>query len=79
MLKMTNVAGIITGAVQGKISQASMQKIGCIIPPMDICQQFAETLNVYFKKIRTTRQESQRLAELRDTLLPKLMKGEIAL
>ena len=79
LLNRTNVSGIVTGAVQGKISQASMKKIPVVLPPAKICADMSGKLAPYFDEIRSLRQESQRLAALRDTLLPKLMKGEIAL
>ncbi|MBL0402308.1 restriction endonuclease subunit S, partial [Staphylococcus sp. SNAZ 36] len=34
-------------------------------------------INTYYKKIREIRDENKYLTELRDTLLPKLMSGEI--
>lgn len=79
LLKQTKVAGIVTGAVQGKISQASMQKIQCVIPPQNICERMTKCMDVFFEQIRMINKESQRLAQVRDTLLPKLMKGEIEL
>jgi type I restriction enzyme S subunit len=35
------------------------------------------TISSLFNKIRVLEDESRRLAELRDTLLPKLMSGEL--
>lgn len=77
LLNRTNVSGIVTGAVQGKISQASMKKIPVVLPPAKVCADMSGKLAPYFDEIRSLRQESQRLAALRDTLLQKLMKGEI--
>lgn len=79
LLNRTNVSGIVTGAVQGKISQASMKKIPVVLPPAKVCADMSGKLAPYFDEIRSLRQESQRLAALRDTLLPKLMRGEITL
>ena len=78
LLSRTNVSGIVTGAVQGKISQTAMKKISVVIPPTQICKNLADKMDIIFKAIRRYRRESSRLAALRDTLLPKLMKGEIA-
>ena len=79
LLNRTNVSGIVTGAVQGKISQASLKKIPVVLPPAKVCADMSGKLAPYFDEIRSLRQESARLAALRDTLLPKLMKGEITL
>ena len=77
LLKQTKVNSIVTGAVQGKISQTSMQKIPCVIPSGKISHKFAEFLDYYFYQVRNFRQENDRLAQLRDTLLPRLMSGEL--
>lgn len=77
LLNRTNVTGIVTGAVQGKISQASMKMIPVILPTTNVCADMSDKLTPYFDEMRSLRRESARLAKLRDTLLPKLMKGEI--
>jgi type I restriction enzyme S subunit len=75
--KQTNVKSIVTGAVQQKISQANLKKIEAIIPTEDILNKFNQIIQPYFATIRNNRDENQRLSALRDTLLPKLMNGEI--
>ena len=76
-LSMTNIQHLVTGAVQAKLSQANMQKISLPIPPKDIVDNIRPRINVMYEKKRILEQESRRLAELRDTLLPKLMSGEL--
>lgn len=48
-----------------------------IIPSKDIEEKFNNLVAPLFSKIWNLLQENQRLATLRDTLLPKLMSGEI--
>lgn len=76
-LSMTNIQHLVTGAVQAKLSQANMQKISLPIPPKDIVDNIRPRINVMYEKKRILEEESRRLAELRDTLLPKLMSGEL--
>ena len=76
-LSMTNIQHLVTGAVQAKLSQANMQKISLPIPPKDIVDNIRPRINVMYEKKRILEQESRHLAELRDTLLPKLMSGEL--
>ncbi|WP_294744049.1 restriction endonuclease subunit S [uncultured Prevotella sp.] len=76
-LSMTNIQHLVTGAVQAKLSQANMQKISLPIPPKDIVDNIRPRINVMYEKKRILEQESRRLAEIRDTLLPKLMSGEL--
>lgn len=48
-----------------------------LIPKDSVLEKFsAVTLNI-FEKIKLNKQENARLASLRDTLLPRLMSGEI--
>jgi len=42
-----------------------------------ICERFGETIDPLFQKIISNISQIQTLSALRDTLLPKLMKGEI--
>ncbi len=56
-----------------------IEKEPLIIPSCDIVKSFNKIISVLHDKIQENGTESQRLATLRDTLLPKLMRGEIAL
>ncbi len=77
LLKQTSVKSIVTGAVQPKISQANLKNISVTIPPIHQLSKYNEVIEPLFKTIRKNNDESSRLATLRDTLLPKLMNGEI--
>ena len=48
-----------------------------LIPADSILTQYAKISSSFYSKIEENNQENQRLATLRDTLLPKLMSGEI--
>ncbi len=56
-----------------------IEKEPLIIPSCDIVKSFNKVISVLHDKIQENGTESVRLAALRDTLLPKLMKGEIEL
>ena len=79
LLKQTSVKSIVTGAVQPKISQANLKNISVTIPPIHQLSKYNEVIEPLFKTIRKNNDESSRLVTLRDTLLPKLMNGEIKL
>lgn len=79
LLKQTSVKSIVTGAVQPKISQANLKNILVTIPPKQQLSKYNEVIEPLFRTIRKNNDESSRLATLRDTLLPKLMNGEIKL
>lgn len=65
------------GSAQPNISAADIMSIPCVIPTADVLNTFNDTVQPLFDLIITNQQESQRLSELRDTLLPKLMSGEL--
>ncbi|MCH5185341.1 MAG: restriction endonuclease subunit S [Oscillospiraceae bacterium] len=48
-----------------------------VIPPVGILDNFNKLSSIYFSKIFATGLENERLSNVRDTLLPKLMNGEI--
>jgi len=77
LFSMTNVQSIVTGAVQPKISQANLKKVPVVIPSIAELKSFDLVIQPIFAQIRNLRAENDRLATIRDTLLPKLMSGEL--
>ncbi|MFT9488352.1 MAG: restriction endonuclease subunit S [Tepidibacillus sp.] len=77
LLKNTNVASIVTGAVQLKINQGNLTGLKVIIPPDDVVKQYNEIVKDIFACWRSNVDEKKVLISLRDILLPKLMSGEI--
>ena len=76
-LNLLDISPYITGAVQLKLNQANMKRIPLIAPSKNILQAFDRMVLPLFSKLQKNFDENQTLAELRDTLLPKLMSGEI--
>lgn len=74
---LTNIKSIVTGAVQQKVSQQNLKKVPAIIPSSTALSSFDELIQPIFSQIRNLRDENARLTSLRDTLLPKLMSGEL--
>jgi len=66
-----------TGAVQPHVKPADIHDFDLVIPPHETIQKFQNTISSFIRKKGIIEQESRRLAELRDTLLPRLMSGEI--
>jgi len=48
-----------------------------IIPPVILAEEFKNTIQSFIERIVKAEKENQKLAALRDLLLPKLMSGEI--
>ena len=77
LFKQTPVKSIVTGAVQPKISQSNLRTIQVVIPPEKLLKEYNYKVEPLFALIRTNEESNKSLAALRDTLLPKLMSGEI--
>lgn len=76
-LKQTSISGIVTGAVQPKINQEALKGIEFPIPPKEKTNEFVNTIDTYWQKIKSNTNQIKTLTNLRDTLLPKLMSGKV--
>ena len=78
-LRKINIENIITGAVQPKINQENMNKIEFVIGSESKNKELEIVFKNLMDKSKNIIEENKRLEQLRDTLLPKLMNGEIDL
>ncbi|ELC8449113.1 restriction endonuclease subunit S [Clostridium perfringens] len=65
------------GSVQPSIKITHIMKHNIIIPEKNIVLKYDNLINSIIEKIYNNENENERLEKLRDTLLPKLMSGEI--
>jgi type I restriction enzyme S subunit len=78
----TNMAEIksrATGTTFAEISQQNFRPIPVVLPPIDLMAAFTTKVAPLYAQITANLHQSQALANLRDTLLPKLLSGELAL
>ena len=66
-----------SGSATPNLNKAQFSKINVLIPDMKVATSFHEILHGSFELIKHNQRENRILAALRDTLLPKLMSGEI--
>ena len=66
-----------TGAVQPHVKPADIHDFDLVIPPEEAIQRFQNTILPFINKKGLIEKESRRLASLRDSLLPRLMSGEL--
>lgn len=71
------IQGIKGGSAQPKFNKTDFKNTSILIPPKDILSRFHETVAPMFEMISHRQTETSSLANLRDTLLPHLMSGEI--
>lgn len=77
LFKIINIKSIVTGAVQQKISQSNLKKLPIIIPEKNILIKFDAIIQPIFQQIKNLKLENEKLTNLKNYLLPKLMNGEI--
>ena len=66
-----------TGAVQPHVKPSDIHDFELVIPDEESIYDFQDKVKPFFDRIATIQKESSRLSLLRDTLLPRLMSGEI--
>lgn len=71
------IQGIRSGSAQPKFNKTDFKALPVILPPDELLDKFHETVSPMFDLIGQNQSENRKLATLRDTLLPKLMNGEI--
>lgn len=74
-LKQLHITG--TGTTQQQLTVPDFQKTEILVPSKEIVTLFTATVEPIFEKIWANQSENEKLSSLRDTLLPKLMSGEI--
>ena len=72
-----SVASLAIGGVRQSLSYDDLSLIEAIIPSENIVEKFNNLYNQMKKTIKANKLENSRLSLLRDTLLPRLMSGEI--
>lgn len=67
------------GTTVSPLGKSDIDKFIVIVPPLDIVKEASSIFDAILNEQINLAKENQRLAALRDTLLPKLMSGEIKL
>ena len=74
-LKQLHITG--TGTTQQQLTVPDFRKTEILVPSQEIVTLFTATVEPIFEKIWANQNENEKLSSLRDTLLPKLMSGEL--
>lgn len=76
-LKSFNFSSLNTGSTQPLITQGDLKSIEIIIPNKSFLKEFEKVSTSFFEKIKNNNLAIQSLTKTRDTLLPKLMSGQV--
>ena len=74
---LPTIENMASGSTFKEISGAAMKIVPTIIPDDETLKKFADFSNPIMMQIQNNELETKRLIELRDSLLPKLMSGEL--
>ena len=77
ILKAAKLDGYNVGSTQPLIRQSDLKEIEVNLPPNTKLVEFEEQCDILFRKISQNQAQIRTLTTLRDTLLPKLMSGEV--
>ena len=67
----------MTGGAQQHINKNNVEELKIIIPTNAVMQSYKRKSKPIYEMISNMCNENSRLAQLRDTLLPRLMSGEL--
>ncbi|KAA0259088.1 restriction endonuclease subunit S [Deferribacter autotrophicus] len=67
----------VSGTVQPDINNEGVKQIMILKPDKETLERFNKIVKPYFMKIQSNKNQILTLEKLRDTLLPKLMSGEV--
>ena len=73
------IGGITGGSAQPKFNKTDFRNMEIKFPAFDELDKFNAEIDPIYKKYELNIKENEKLSELRDTLLPKLINGEIDL
>jgi len=65
------------GTVFDTITTKTFQEMEILIPTNEVIKDFENKITPIYEKILTNQYQIQTLTQARDTLLPKLMSGEL--
>ena len=74
---MPDIENAGNGSVFQEISKSTFRTLDFLIPPKEKLKMFDKEIEPMFQKIKSNIAQIRTLTQLRDTLLPKLMSGEV--
>jgi type I restriction enzyme S subunit len=72
-----HLLGLNAGGSREAVTKAHIESLKLLVPSAEILGAFGALVTPMFKQVESCAREMQALAELRDTLLPKLLSGEL--
>lgn len=74
---MNAIVGNANGSTFQEISKSNFRPLRVVVPSDPVLTSFARSAGSLYRQLAENERESRSLAKLRDTLLPKLISGEV--
>ena len=74
---MDAIIGNANGSTFQEISKSNFRPIPVVVPPKPVLESYQEISGGLYRQTADNERQSRTLAQLRDTLLPKLISGEL--
>jgi type I restriction enzyme, S subunit len=78
-LNMDAIKGRANGSTFMEISKKAFRPIPALLPSAEVVKKFDDFASAVFSRVTTNEKQARALAELRDTLLPRLISGKLRL
>jgi type I restriction enzyme S subunit len=76
---MEAIKGRANGSTFMEISKKAFRPIPALLPPSEVLKAYDDVAGAIFKRVAANESQARQLAELRDTLLPRLISGQLRL
>ena len=77
LLSNKDLASMNSGSAVPSMTTEILNNIQIVMPVSDVLAEFNRLVSAYYAQIKHYDQETRRLAQLRDAILPRLMSGEL--
>lgn len=78
-IRSIDIQALNRGSTQPLLTQRDLGAQPGLIPPREVLRIFEEIVGQLYYRIRSQEQQAQALTQLRDTLLPRLISGQLRL
>ena len=78
-LNMDAIKGRANGSTFMEISKRAFRPIPALLPSPEVVTRFRDFATAVFSRVTANERQARALAELRDTLLPRLISGKLQL
>lgn len=72
-----SLQSLANGGVQVNLSTEAIKSVSIIVPPKKFQSEKVSIFDEYLQKMKNNRRQIQTLENMRDTLLPRLLSGEV--